>query len=66
MRVPQFTIIDGVVKFDRAKDADDQRLYIDPKQTIDVTDAVFEEHDAHNHDECMKNAEFLLNIKLKN
>jgi imidazolonepropionase-like amidohydrolase len=62
--VPQYTIIDGVVKFDREKDVDDQRLYIDPKQSIDVTDAVFEDHDAHNHDECMKNAEFLLNVKL--
>lgn len=62
--VPMFTIIDGIVKFDREKDPDDMRLYIDPKQTIDVTDAVFEEHSAHNHDECMKNAEFLLNVKL--
>jgi imidazolonepropionase-like amidohydrolase len=61
--VPQYTFIDGVLKFDRAKDADDMRIYVDPKQTIDVTDAVFEEHGAHNHDECMKNAEFLFEIK---
>lgn len=61
--VPQYTLIDGVVKFDRAKDPDDMRLYVDPKQTIDITDAVFEEQDGHNHDECMKNAEFLFEIK---
>lgn len=61
--VPVYTIIDGIVKFDRAKDPDDMRLYVDPKQTIDITDAVFEEESAHDHDECMKNAEFLLNVK---
>lgn len=62
--LPTYTLIDGVVKFDRAKDPDDMRLYVDPKQAIDVTDAVFEELDAHNHDECMKNAEFLFEMKL--
>ena len=29
--VPMYTVIDGVVKFDRAKDADDMRLYVDPE-----------------------------------
>lgn len=62
--IPVLTVIDGVVKFDREKDPDDMRLYIDTKQSIDVTDAVFEEHSAHQHDECMKNAEFLLSVKL--
>ena len=62
--VPMYTLIDGVVKFDRQNDPDDMRLYVDPKQTIDVTDAVFEEKEGHNHDECMKNTEFLLNVKL--
>lgn len=61
--IPVYTIIDGVVKFDRAKDPDDMRLYVDPKQTIDITDSVFEEESSHDHDECMKNAEFLLDIK---
>jgi imidazolonepropionase-like amidohydrolase len=61
--VPVYTIIDGMVKFDRAKDPDDMRLYVDPKQTIDITDSVFEEESSHNHDACMKNAEFLLDIK---
>lgn len=62
--IPVVTVIDGVVKFDRDKDVDDMRIYVDPKQTIDVTDAVFEDQRAHNHDECMKNAEFLLNVKM--
>lgn len=60
--IPVYTLIDGVVKFDREKDADDMRLYVDPKQTIDITDAVFEEESSHDHDECMKNAEFLLDV----
>ncbi len=62
--IPVVTVIDGVVKFDRERDVDDMRIYVDPKQTIDVTDAVFEEHSAHNHDACMKNAEFLFNVKM--
>lgn len=61
--IPVYTIIDGVVKFDRAKDPDDMRLYVNPKQTIDITDSVFEEESSHDHDACMKNAEFLLDIK---
>lgn len=61
--MPVYTVIDGVVKFDRAKDPDDMRIYVDPKQTIDVTDAVFEEHSLEQRDACMKNAEFLLNVK---
>lgn len=64
--VPMYTIIDGVVKFDRQNDPDDMRLYVDPKQTLDMTSAVFEEEIGHNHDECMKNAEFLLNISFQN
>lgn len=61
--VPQYTLIDGVVKFNRAKDPDDMRLYVDPKQAIDPTNAVFESA-GHDHDECMQNAEFLFDIKL--
>lgn len=62
--VPMFTIIDGVVKFNREKDPDDMRIYVDPKQPIDVTNAAFEEHRGHEHDACMRNAEFLLDVKL--
>ncbi len=37
--VPMITIVDGVVRFDREKDADDMRIYIDPTVAIDVSTA---------------------------
>lgn len=54
--VPQFTIVDGLVRFDIKKDADDMRVYVDPKQAVDVT--VLEEG-GHNHDACMQGAEYI-------
>jgi imidazolonepropionase-like amidohydrolase len=33
--VPQFTIVDGIVRFDREKDPDDMRLMVDPKQNLE-------------------------------
>lgn len=53
--VPQYTLVDGVVRFDREKDAGDQRILVDPKQTIDAT---MYEH-GHAYDFCMQGAEFL-------
>jgi imidazolonepropionase-like amidohydrolase len=53
--VPQYAIVDGIVRFDRAKDAVDMRLMPDPKETLDVT--VYQS-DAH-HDRCMQDTEFL-------
>ncbi|MDZ4715863.1 MAG: amidohydrolase family protein [Cytophagales bacterium] len=50
--VPQFTIVDGIVRFDRGKDPADMRLMPDPKQTIDVT--LFES--GFDHDNCMQDA----------
>lgn len=52
--VPMVTIVDGLVRFDRVKDADDMRLTIDPNEpldavTIDVTNNL--------SDNCMKDAE---------
>ena len=35
--VPQLTIVDGVVRFDREADPDDVRLWVDPEQPIDET-----------------------------
>lgn len=53
--VPQFTIVDGVVEFDRAHDPDDMRIYADPEETIDVT-----LHDSdHLVDRCMQNTDYL-------
>lgn len=54
--VPMVTIVDGVVRFDRAKDADDVRIYVDPKQPIDA--AVINENRGHHHDACMEGAEY--------
>lgn len=53
--VPQYTIVDGIVRFNRDKDAADQRIMVDPKQTIDVT---FYEN-GHGYDFCMEGAEIL-------
>lgn len=52
--VPQFTIVDGIVRFDRANDAADMRLMVDPKQNIDET--ILSEK---GRDNCMDGTEFL-------
>ena len=52
--VAQFSIVDGMVRFDREKDAADMRLMPDPKADIDVTTL----HEAgHHHDNCMQGTE---------
>jgi imidazolonepropionase-like amidohydrolase len=51
--IPVYTLVDGVVEFDRAKDADDQRVYVDPKASAD--NATFHAY-RHNHDNCMEGA----------
>lgn len=56
--MPMITIVDGVVRFDREKDADDQRLYVNATEKIDVT-----LHEAEDHDRCMQNTEFLFTEK---
>jgi imidazolonepropionase-like amidohydrolase len=53
--IPMVTIVDGIVRFDREKDADDQRIYVDPKQTVDVT---LYETTGHDHESCMQGAEY--------
>jgi len=53
--VPMVTLVDGVVRFDREKDADDQRIYVDPKQTMDVT---LHTSTGHDHETCMQGAEY--------
>lgn len=54
--IPMYTIVDGVVEFDRQADADDMRVYADPKETIDVT---LHSAESHSEDRCMQNTEFL-------
>lgn len=53
--VPQFSIVDGIVRFDREKDPGDMRLMPDPRETVDVT--FFE--NGHVHDNCMQGVESL-------
>jgi imidazolonepropionase-like amidohydrolase len=52
--VPMITIVDGVVRFDRNKDADDMRIIVDPKQAVDET-SIADHHE--NVDNCMLGAE---------
>ncbi|MBI3221163.1 MAG: amidohydrolase family protein [Bacteroidetes bacterium] len=61
--VPMYTIVDGIVRFDREKDPDDMRLMVDPKQTIESATL----RDKHNdQDHCMEGAEFILDSELFN
>jgi imidazolonepropionase-like amidohydrolase len=53
--IPMVTVVDGVIRFDRKKDANDQRIYVDPKQTVDVT---LQTNYAHDHESCMEGAEY--------
>lgn len=53
--IPVYTVVDGIVRFDRAKDPDDMRLFIDPKQAIDVP--TFNTHTGHD-DACMEDVNF--------
>jgi urease alpha subunit len=54
--VPQYSIVDGIVRFDRAKDPNDMRLMPDPKETVEVT--FFE----NGHDNCMEGVEDLFGL----
>lgn len=47
--VPQMTIVDGVVKFDRANDPNDMRVLVNPEEA----EPTFYEMEEHHHDRCM-------------
>jgi len=49
--IPQYTIVDGVVRFDINEDPVDMRLEIDPEEAIP---AFMEKSDLHNEDSCME------------
>lgn len=49
--IPQKTIVDGIVRFDRLRDPDDMRLFVDP--TADVETSFI---DADAHERCMQGA----------
>jgi len=53
--IPMYTIVDGVVEFDRENDPADMRIYPDPEEKIDVT---FHNDDL-SVDRCMQNTDFL-------
>lgn len=57
--VPMITIVDGVVRFDREKDADDMRIYIDPTLAIDVSTAADTEE--NRVETCLQGAEEAFN-----
>ena len=50
--VPVYTIVDGIVRFDREKDPDDVRIYVDPRQDLDATSSV----GYQKVDRCMEGA----------
>lgn len=49
--VPQITIVDGIIRFDRQNDADDQRLDVDP---IKAASTYFRASADHNDDRCLE------------
>ncbi|MEM7106993.1 MAG: amidohydrolase [Bacteroidota bacterium] len=53
--IPMYTIVDGVVEFDRENDPADMRIYPDIDEKIDVTIAVADSE----YDRCMQDTEFL-------
>tara|TARA_R110000868_G_scaffold304437_14_gene565174 strand:- start:12903 stop:14282 length:1380 start_codon:yes stop_codon:yes gene_type:complete len=53
--IPIMTFVDGVKYFDRATDAKDQRLYVDPESTIEDIQ-IFDADEQHK---CMQDAEVL-------
>ncbi len=53
--VPKYTVVDGVVEFDRENDPDDMRIYPNPEEEIDVTIAISDSE----VDRCMQGTEFL-------
>ncbi|MCA6075355.1 amidohydrolase [Fulvivirga sedimenti] len=54
--IPEMTIVDGIVRFDRSNDPDDMRIYPDVTEKIDV---MLTDHD--HQDRCMQDTEFLFN-----
>jgi len=56
--VPMFTIVDGVVRFDRDNDPKDMRLLPDPKAEVEVT--LHGQYD-RDFDNCMQDTDFMFN-----
>lgn len=56
--VPQYSIVDGLVRFDRAKDNNDMRVWTDPKETIDIP--TIHKSYAHDKDNCLQDVDMEL------
>lgn len=55
--IPQYTIVDGIVRFNINEDESDMRLEVDPNEDIPT---FYESNSTHNHDNCMEGvSEFL-------
>lgn len=54
--IPEITIVDGIVRFDRYNDPEDMRIYTDPSQEIEVGLM-----DRAHEDRCMQDVESLFN-----
>ena len=50
--IPQKTIVDGNLKFDINKDADDMRLLVDPDTAVEDVLLL----DQHDHERCLEGA----------
>lgn len=53
--IPQMTFVDGVKYFDKATDAKDQRIFVNPESSIDVVQ-IFDREEQH---QCMQDAEMV-------
>ncbi len=52
--IPQYTIVDGVVRFNINEDPDDMRLYVDPNEDIQTYHYEAGHGHDHDHDGCMQ------------
>ena len=60
--VPQYTLVDGIVRFDRKADPADMRIMPDPKENLDAV--TLHEYTGHNHEACLQNTEFLFTARI--
>lgn len=51
--IPMMTIVDGIVRFDREKDPDDIRIYVDPKEDFEN---VITNSGSYHKERCMEGA----------
>lgn len=54
--IPMITVVDGIVRFDRSKDPDDMRIFVDPRQSVETT-TIRETRNAH--EQCMEGADYM-------